>query len=65
MYRNKGCLNWLERTIKMATAEKLSMAGKLLHDLRAKSYDTCLNNLMKTYCVNLKKFNRERLLEGT
>ena len=65
MYRNKGCLNWWERTIKIATAEKLSMAGELLRDLRAKSYDTCLSNLMKTHCVNLKKFNRERLPEGT
>ena len=65
MYRNKGCLNWQERTIKMATAEKLSMAGELLCDLRAKSYDTCLSNLTKTHCVNLKKFNRDRLPEGT
>ena len=65
MYRNKGCLNWWERTTKMATAEKLSMAGELLRDLRAKSYDTCLSNLTKTHCVNLKKFNRERLPEGT
>ena len=54
-----------ERTTKMVTTEKLSMAGELLHDLRAKSYDTCLSNLTKTHCVNLKKFNRERLLEGT
>ena len=65
MYRNKGCLNWQERTTKMATAEKLSIAGELLHDFRAKSYDTCLSNLTKTHCVNLKKFNRDRLLEGT
>ena len=64
MYRNKGCLIWWERTTKMATAEKLSMAGELLCDLRAKSYDTCLSNLTKTHCVNLKKFNRERLPEG-
>ena len=65
MYRNKRCLIWRERTTKMATAEKLSMAGELLRDLRAKSYDTCLSNLTKTHCVNLKKFNRERLPEGT
>ena len=65
MYRNKGCLIWQERTTKMATAEKLSMAGELLRDLRAKSYDTCLSNLTKTHCVNLKKFNRDRLPEGT
>ena len=49
----------------MASAEKLSMAGELLRDLRAKSYDTCISNLTKTHCVNLKKFNRERLPEGT
>ena len=49
----------------MASAEKLSMAGELLCDLRAKSYDTCISNLTKTHCVNPKKFNRERLLEGT
>ena len=65
MYRNKGCLNWWERTIKMVTAEKLSMAGELLCDLRAQSYDTCLSNLTKNHCVNLKKFNRDRLPEGT
>ena len=41
------------------------MAGELLRDLRAKSYDTCISNLTKIYCVNLKKFNRERLPEGT
>ena len=41
------------------------MAGELLRDLRAKSYDTCISNLTKTHCVNLKKFNRERLPEGT
>ena len=41
------------------------MAGELLRDLRAKSYDTCISNLTKTHCVNLKKFNRERLPAGT
>ena len=51
MHRNKGYLNWRERTTKMATSEKLSMAGELLCDLRAKSYDTCLSNLTKTHCV--------------
>ena len=65
MYRNKGCLNWQERTTKIVTAEKLNMAGELLHDSRAKSYDTCQSNLTKTHCVNLKKFNRDSLLEGT
>ena len=49
----------------MVTAEKLSMAGELLLELKAKLYDTCVSNLTKTHCVNLKKFNRDRLLEGT
>ena len=65
MSRNKGCLIWQERTTKMASAEKLSMASELLHGLRGKSYDTCISNLTKTHCVNLKKFNRERLPVGT
>ena len=56
---------WREKTIKMASAGKLSMAGELLRDFRGKSYDTCISNLTKTHCVNLKKFNRERLPEGT
>ena len=49
----------------MAISEKLSIAGELLLGMKAKSYDTCVNNLMKTHCDNLKKFNRERLPEGT
>ena len=49
----------------MTTAEKLSMAAELLQSLKEKSYDTCVSNLTKTHCVNLKKFNRDRLPEGT
>ena len=52
-------------TIKMVTAEKLSMATELLQGLKEKLYDTCVSNLTKTHCVNLKKFNRDRLPEGT
>ena len=52
-------------TIKMATTEKLSMTAELLQDLKEKSYDTCVSNLTKTHCVNLKKFNLNRLPEGT
>ena len=40
------------------------MAGELLLRLKAKSYDTCVSNLTKTHCVNLKKFNGDRLPEG-
>ena len=49
----------------MATCEKLSMTAELLQGLKEKSYNTCVSNLTKTHCVNLKKFNRERLPEGT
>ena len=48
----------------MVTSEKLSIAGELLLGLKVKSYDTCVSNLTKTHCVNLKKFNRDRLPEG-
>ena len=49
----------------MVASAKLSMAGELLIGLKAKSYDTCVSNLTKTHCVNLKKFNRDRLPKGT
>ena len=32
---------------------------------KLKTYDTCVSNLTKTHCVNLKKFKREHLPEGT
>ena len=48
----------------MVVSEKLSMAGELLLRLKAKSYDTCVSNLTKTHCINLKKFNRDRLCKG-
>ena len=49
----------------MATCEKLNMTAELLQGIKEKSYTTCVSNLTKTHCVNLKKFNRERLPEGT
>ena len=49
----------------MVTLEKLSMTAELLQGLKEKSYDTCVSNLTKTHCVNLKKFNRDRLPDGT
>ena len=48
----------------MVTSEKLSIAGELLLGLKVKSCDTCVSNLTKTHCVNLKKFNCDRLPEG-
>ena len=49
----------------MAMCEKLSMTAELLQGIKEKLYTTCVSNLTKTHCVNLKKFNRERLPEGT
>ena len=49
----------------MVTVEKLSMAAELLQGLKDRSYDTCVSNLTKTHCVNLGKFNHDRLPEGT
>ena len=54
-----------QTTIKMAMSEKLNMTADLLQGLKEKSYDTCVSNLTKTHCVNLKKFNRDRLSDGT
>ena len=41
------------------------MTAELLQSLKEKSYDTCVSNLTKTHCVNLKKFNCDRLPDGT
>ena len=49
----------------MASSEKQSMTEELLEAIKEKMYDTCVSNLTKTHCVNLKKFKRERLPEGT
>ena len=49
----------------MASSEKQSLTAELLEAIREKSYDTCVSNLTKTHRVNLKKFRRERLPEGT
>ena len=49
----------------MAMAEKLSMTAQLLQGLKEKTCDTCVSNLTKTHCMNLKKFNCDRLPNGT
>ena len=49
----------------MASNENQSMTEELLDAIKEKTYDTCVSNLTKTHRVNLKKFKRERLPEGT
>ena len=49
----------------MASSEKQSLTAELLEAIREKSYDNCVSNLTKTHHVNLKKFRREWLPEGT
>ena len=38
---------------------------KIIDAIKDKTCDSCVSNLIKTHCVNLKKFRRERLPEGT
>ena len=56
---------WENRTIKMATSTSKSMTEELLEAIKDKTYDSCVSNLTKTHCVNLKKFRREWLPKGT
>ena len=49
----------------MASRENQSLTEELLEAFKEKTYDTCVSNLTKTHRVNLKKFKRERLPEGT
>ena len=49
----------------MASIENQSLTEELLEAFKEKTYDTCVSNLTKTHRVNLKKFKRERLPEGT
>ena len=41
------------------------MTEEIIDAIKDKTYDSCVSNLTKTHCVNLKKFRRERLPEGT
>ena len=49
----------------MASSKNQSMTEEILEAIKDKTYDRCVSNLTKTHCVNLKKFKRERLPEGT
>ena len=49
----------------MASSKNQSMTEELLEAIKEKTYDTCVSNLTKTHCVNLKKFKREWLPKGT
>ena len=49
----------------MASIKNQSLTEELLEAFKEKTYDTCVSNLTKTHRVNLKKFKRERLPEGT
>ena len=41
------------------------MAEEIIDAIKDKRYDSCVSTLTKTHCVNLKKFKRDRLPEGT
>ena len=49
----------------MVASTSKSMIEELLDAIKDKTYDSCVSNLTKTHCVNLKKFKREQLPEGT
>ena len=57
---------WRENTtIKMASIENQSLTEELLEAFKEKMYDTCVSNLTETHRVNLNKFKRQHLPEGT
>ena len=41
------------------------MAEEIIDAIKDKTYNSCVSTLTKTHCVNLKKFKRDRLPEGT
>ena len=49
----------------MAASSSKSMAEEIIDAIKDKTYDSCVSTLTKTHCVNLKKFQRDRLPEGT
>ena len=49
----------------MAASSLKSLTEEIIDAIKDKTYDSCVSNLTKTHCVNLKKFRRERLSEGT
>ena len=50
---------------KMVTSMSKSMTEELLEAIKDKTCYSCVSNLTKTHCVNLKKFRREWLPKGT
>ena len=58
---------WQEKIepLKMAASSSKSMTEEIIDAIKDKTYDSCVSTLTKTHCVNLKKFKRERLPEGT
>ena len=58
---------WREKIepLKMAASSSKSMTKEIIDAIKDKTYDSCVSNFTKTHCVNLKKFRRERLPEGT
>ena len=58
---------WQEKIepLKMVASSSKSMTEEIIDAIKDKTYDSCVSNLTKTHCVNLKKFRRERLPEGT
>ena len=45
--------------LKMAALSSKSMTEEIIDAIKDKTYDSCVSNLTKTHCVNLKKFRRE------
>ena len=51
--------------LKMAASSSKSITEEIMDAIKDKTYDSFVSNLTKTHRVNLKKFRRERLPEGT
>ena len=49
----------------MAATTTKSIAEEIIDAIKDKTYNSCVSNLTKTHCVNLKNFRRERLPDGT
>ena len=45
--------------LKMVASSSKSMTEEIIDAIKDKTYDSCVSNLTKTHCVNLKKFRRE------
>ena len=60
-----GKLGGKTEPLKIVANSSKSMTEEIIDAIKDKTYDSCVSNLTKTHCVNLKKFRRERLPEGT